>query len=90
MFLELILLVALHGNQGIYLAFQAADGEEQFFVVGGGHGLHRRNDECEEGDLFRCWLGLGHSHCPSSADSRADSSLIALVNRATMFPYGIA
>jgi hypothetical protein len=38
MLLELILLVALHGNQGIYLAFQAADGEEQFFVVGGGHG----------------------------------------------------
>jgi hypothetical protein len=30
--------VALHGEQGIDLAFQAADGEEQFFVVGGGHG----------------------------------------------------
>ena len=37
MLLDLILLVALHGEQGIDLAFQAADGEEQFFVVGGGH-----------------------------------------------------
>ena len=42
MLLELILLVALHGEQGIDLAFQAADGEEQFFGVGGGHGLVRR------------------------------------------------
>jgi hypothetical protein len=37
MLLELILLVALHGEQGIDLSFQAADGKEQFFVVGGGH-----------------------------------------------------
>jgi len=42
MLLELILLVALHGEQGIDLAFQAADGKEQFFGVGGVHGVTQK------------------------------------------------
>jgi len=65
MLLELILLMALHDKQGIDLALQAANGKEQFFVLGGGHGLHRRNDECEERDLFGGWLGHGHGGSPS-------------------------
>jgi hypothetical protein len=37
--LDLLALVLLHDNQRIDLALKAADGEEQFVVVGGGHGV---------------------------------------------------
>ena len=52
MLLKLILLVALHGEQGIDLAFQAADGEKQFFVVGGGHG-QQSVAPANSGSVFR-------------------------------------